>query len=267
MLDAKLTPRWIHFAPDPQGRQLVRPYTPAIELRCALESALLHRRPAAIFIDEAQHLTRMSSGRRVADQLEVIKSLASCTRTTHVLLGTYDLLTLRHLNGQLGRRSQDIHFRRYRAECAEDVRIFKNALLTFQKHLPLSDPPDLIAQWELLYERSVGCVGILKEWLERALVTALKDGSETLKGKHLESTALSATQCEKIVLEAHEGEKLLLAADQARPRLRALLGLEKAPDRSPVNTLHHQKRVGLRKPARDRIGDTSTSSRSAHCGV
>ncbi len=256
MLDAKLKPHWIHFVHDSQGRQLVRPHTPARELRYALESAIRHRRPAAVLIDEAQHLTRMSSGRRVADQLEVIKSLANCTRTIHILLGTYDLLALRHLNGQLGRRSLDIHFRRYNAESQDDVRMFKNAVLTFQKQLPLDEQPDLLSAWDLLYERSVGCIGILKEWLDPALIASLRECFGKL-------TALSAAQCEKIAVEAHEGQTQLLAADQVRPRLRELLGLGGSTTASANTAPHHGKRVGQRKPKRDRIGQASALPRSA----
>src|SRR5260370_22574814 len=59
MLDAKLKPHWIHFVHDSQGRQLVRPHTPASELRYELESAILHRRPAAVHFDEATLIIRI----------------------------------------------------------------------------------------------------------------------------------------------------------------------------------------------------------------
>ena len=269
MLDCKLKPKWIHFAHDSQGQQLVRPDASAAQLRQALESAVQHRRPAAILIDEAQHLTRMASGRRLADQLEVIKSLANCTRTVHVLLGTYDLLAFRHLNGQLSRRSLDIHFRRYSAESQDDIRVFKSTVLTFQRHLPLDEQPDLLPLWELLYERSVGCIGILKEWLDRALIAALREGCKTLTARHLEATALSAARCEKIAVEAHEGERQLLSADQARPRLRELLGLggSAAVAAAYARTPHPRRRVGQRKPKRDPIGQPAGLSRTACHGV
>jgi energy-coupling factor transporter ATP-binding protein EcfA2 len=45
----------------------------------AVEQALHFRRPVAVLLDEAQHLARMSSGRRLSDQLDVIKSIANCT--------------------------------------------------------------------------------------------------------------------------------------------------------------------------------------------
>ena len=264
MLDCKLSAKWIHFAHDSQGQQLVRPDATSDELRHALESAIVHRRPAALLIDEAQHLTRMSSGRRLADQLEVIKSLANCTRTVHVLLGTYDLLALRHLNGQLGRRTIDIHFRRYSAESPNDVRTFKNIVLTFQRQLPMDEPASLLPFWDLLFERSVGCIGILKDWLVRAVIAALKEGCTTLTFRHLEATALSVAQCEKIAVEAHEGETQAYSVDQARPRLRELLGLGESPAPSAdtgEKTPHRRKRVGQRRPKRDPVGQPATLQR------
>ena len=270
MLDRKMKPNWVHLLQDSHGQQLLGPRAPAGELRHALESAILHRRPVAVLVDEAQHVTRIASGRKLADQLEVIKSLANCTQTTHVLLGTYDLLTLRHLNGQLGRRSLDIHFRRYAADSRDDVRVFKNAVLTFQRHLPLAEEPDLLSVWDLLYERSVGCIGILKEWLDRALIAALKEGRLTLTCQHLETTALSPSQCEKIALEANEGEAQLLRAEQVRPRLRELLGLSASVDVRSEGIPPRQRkrvRVGHRKPKRDQIGQAQSLSRIVCHGV
>jgi len=257
MLDHKRQPNWIHMIQDSRSQHLLGPRSAAIELRHALESAIIHRRPAAILVDEAQHLTRIASGKRLADQLEVIKSLANCTRTVHVLLGTYDLLRLRQLNGQLARRSLDIHFSRYCAENPKDLRMFKNVVLTFQQQLPLDEPPDLVALWDLLYERSVGCIGLLKEWLDRALIATLKEGCATMALRHLEATALTASQCEKIAVEAHEGEAQLSSGNQVQSRLRVLLGLADQSDasqpRKPFGRNTHQQ-VGRRKPKRDQVG-------------
>jgi len=169
----------------------------------------------------------------VIDQLEVIKSLANCTQTVHILLGTYDLLRLRQLNGQLGRRSLDIHFSRYSAESQVDLRIFKNIILTFQERLPLDEQPDLVPLWDLLYERSVGCVGILKEWLDRALIASLKEGCETMAARHLETTALSASQCEKIAVEALRKE-YRSQAEAGAGIAAAIEGAYKTGDRAAV---------------------------------
>src|SRR5262249_38403223 len=62
----------------------------------AVEQALRYRRPRAILIDEAQHLFTPASGRRLEDQLNVLKSLANRSNTVHVLCGTYELLRIRN---------------------------------------------------------------------------------------------------------------------------------------------------------------------------
>ncbi|NJN92533.1 MAG: hypothetical protein HC878_20695 [Leptolyngbyaceae cyanobacterium SL_5_14] len=138
-----------------------------LKLRLALESALRYRQPAAFYIDEAQNFGKVASGRKLQDQTDCIKSLANLAQTRFILCGIYDLLSLRNLNGQICRRSQSIHFSRYLANSKSDLIAFKGTLLTLQKHLPLAEPPDLIEHWEFCYERSIGCIGILKELLLR----------------------------------------------------------------------------------------------------
>ncbi len=176
------------------------------QLRFALEQSLRHRRPAAVLIDEAQHLTKIASGRKLSDQLDCLKSLASLSGCLHVLFGTYELLPFRNLSAQLSRRSLDLHFRRYRAEQAEEATAFQRVILSFQRHLPLAEEPDLCHRWEYLYARSIGCVGVLKDWLRRALAAALEEGARTLTEQCLEGQAWSAECCLKMAQEAMEGE-------------------------------------------------------------
>jgi energy-coupling factor transporter ATP-binding protein EcfA2 len=242
-----------------------------MELGYAVEQALRHRRPPVVFVDEAQHLARIASGRRLSDQLDVIKSIANRTETVHVLLGTYELLAFRNLSAQLSRRSMDLHFQRYRADSAEDRQVFRSVLLTFQKQLPFTEAEtDLMAMWEFLYERSIGCVGILKEWLMRACVRAIKHGTATLSPEHLEKTALSISQCEKVLAESREGETQLNDHADARLRLRTLLGIEPRscgsvhpePDRIPASQKRTKGKPGQRAPRRDPI----TQEAAAYAG-
>lgn len=237
-----------------------------LDLSHAAELALRHRRPPVVFVDEAQHLARIASGRRLSDQLDVIKSIANRTQTVHVLLGTYELLAFRNLSAQLSRRSIDLHFQRYSAASAEDRRVFQNILLTFQKQLPFSEPGiDLVSNWDFLYERSVGCVGILKEWLMRACVHAIKHGAGAFCREHLEKTALSISQCEKILAESREGESRLHDNEDSRRRFRTLLGIESqacGTTPEPAPTSHNPKsgRVGQRTPRRDPIQEQAMAA-------
>lgn len=225
-------------------------------LRRALEHALTYRRPAAFIVDEAQHLLKMASGRRLQDQMDCLKSLADHGQTVHVLLGTYDLLALQTLNGQVIRRGITLHFPRYRADSPTDVLAFQRVLVSFEHQLPVRQRPDLLGLWPYCFERSVGCVGILKDWLTRALATALTEEAATVTQAHLVRHALSAAACERIVSEALYGEEQLMERAEAASHLRLRLGLEDrgtaqgaradAPSRRPG-------RPGERRPTRDAL--------------
>jgi energy-coupling factor transporter ATP-binding protein EcfA2 len=234
----------------------------------AVEQALHFRRPVAVLLDEAQHLARMSSGRRLSDQLDVIKSLANCTRTVHVLLGTYELLAFRNLSAQLSRRSIDIHFPRYHVDDSNDRKIFLAVLRSFEQQIPLSEPPRLVEAWEYLYERSIGCVGVLKDWLVRALTGVFRRNANALTLRDLQAQAPSVAQCDKMLSEALEGEVSLREDAEGSKRLRTRLGFDcretsrassstGAARQVAIETTSRQKRLrrpGQRHPHRDPIG-------------
>jgi energy-coupling factor transporter ATP-binding protein EcfA2 len=233
------------------------------QLQQSFENAIRYRRPAAVIIDEAQHLARMACGRKLSDQLDVIKSIASRTQTVQVLIGTYELLAFRNLSGQLSRRSVDLHFLRYRAEEQADLEIFRSIVFTFQAQLPIDSGFDLCGIWDFLYERSLGCVGVLKDWLMRAVITTLRSGGADLKQRVLEKSALSASQCEKILAEAREGELRLAENDAAQSRLRRLLNLdaglplpahEESTETEIAPTRINRHKPGMRDPKRDPVG-------------
>lgn len=176
-------------------------------LREVVEKALLHCKPKGALIDEAQHMCVMTSGRRLVNQPDSIKSIANRTETTHILFGSYDLLVLRNLNGQLARRTIQLHFRRYDIRSAEDIKVFKNILKQFQAHIPLKETVDLAANWEFIYSRSVGC--IVKEWLNRSLSMVLDEKGSSLEMRHLVASALSTSQANRLLTDAFAGEEKL----------------------------------------------------------
>jgi energy-coupling factor transporter ATP-binding protein EcfA2 len=237
-------------------------------MRFASEQTLRHRRPVAVLLDDAQHFGIISSGRKLLDQLNTIKSLADESQVTHVLCGTYELTPLRNLNGQLSRRSIDIHFGRYHIDEEKSRQEYINVLYTFQQHLPVSKPPDLVARWDYFYERTLGCVGVLKDWLTRSLALALDSNSSTLPLNCLERRALSVNQCATMLREAIAGEKELIESEGERHRLRKNLGLDEGalnkvqgnsvtPALEQISTIHRtqrKRRVGARNPVRDKIG-------------
>jgi AAA domain len=264
LIDRKLSQQIRNSFRDGCGIALRESRVSGLELRMALEGALIHRRPAAFFIDEAQHLAKMKSGRKLQDQLDSIKSLAGSSNTLHVLIGTYELLPFRNLSAQLSRRSIDIHFPRYHAEKSEDYTSFRNIVFTLQRHLPLSGESDLLSHIEYCYERSIGCVGLVKDWLTRALALALNQGADAVDLNTLERTAWSLDQSERMAREAVDGESEVAEKGQKRERLQQLLqmGATTASAAPPppcvsLSPPQQHRRVGLRKPVRDVIGVTS----------
>jgi hypothetical protein len=240
--------------------------TDTAALRLLFEQALKHRKPYAILIDEAEHIAKAARGSKLLDQLDHLKSLAIMSQVVHVLVGTYDLMVFRNLSAQLSRRSIDVHFSRYHATNEADVRAFKSVLWSFQRNLPVEEEPDLLQHWKYCYERTIGCVGVLKDWFTRALAEALERGEKSLSRPLLEQYALSVDRCGQMVSEAVAGETALTEDDQAAYRLRVRLGLEQRPterhrpalqendrqERSVPSPRRHA-RVGQRKPARDPV--------------
>ncbi|MDV3348835.1 ATP-binding protein [Leptothoe sp. LEGE 181152] len=233
-------------------------------LRLAFETSLQQRHPDAFFIDEAQNVGKMSSGRRLKEQPDSLKSIANLTNNQFILVGTYELVMLRDLSAQLTRRSTNIHFPRYRMDGPQDEKIFRSIVRSFQRHLPLETEPNLLDHWELCYERSLGCVGILKDWLSRTLGSVLSnDGhDQELTIRDLERHAFSIDQSMKMLTEITEEERRL------RPRtsqdeLRAALGMDFPKDTAPKHkTIEKAKRkaVGTPKPKRRPVGKAKDAS-------
>src|SRR5271157_6014305 len=286
-----------HLGENTDRRLVATGKVPGSDYRYAVEQALRYRRPVAVMIDEAQHLAKMTSGRRLLDQLDVIKSIANITCIPHVLFGTYDLLAFRNLNGQLSRRSIDIHFPRYNAGRSQDRQAFRSVVqafehqiplpeppdlqrylmferldhtpksLAFEHQIPLPEPPDLLKHWEYLYERSIGCVGILKQWLMKVLFSVLGQEQTTITRQQLERHALSVSQCAKLVAEIFEGEERVKESAEERLFLRSHLGLElKSSETDPPTariTRAGAKKPGQRTPVRDPIGNVESMCATA----
>ncbi len=238
------------------------------DLGWALEQALLHRKPKIFFIDEAHHMLMLASGHKLTDLPEAIKSLSNRTSVVHGLIGTYELLTLHDVGDQLSRRSVYVHFPRYHVDDTQDRETWNSVVWGFQLRMPLPIQPDLISHWDYCYERSLGCVGILKNWLRNALFDAMTEGATTVQLKHLEQRALSVAQWRNILKKIKEGEKNQSQIEASASQLRMELGLPvkttsldnshtQIPSEAQLdNRIHQSKRknVGQPKPKRRQVG-------------
>ncbi len=218
------------------------------ELRHALEEALARREVRAVILDEAQHLMKVGSGRgagKLLDQLDWIKSMTNVTGVLHILIGTYELLNFQNLSGQASRRGLEVHFPRYLFQHEQDRLDFQGVLLALLKQVPLhTDIETLMQQWFYFYERSIGCVGVLKDWLIRTVAATLHDGGDTLSLERLSEHALQVGQCERMAIDAIEGEQKLGYMASRREQLWRLLQMETA---QPSMTVAHPSPETLSK--------------------
>jgi DNA polymerase III delta prime subunit len=224
LVDIEATETWEKKG---RGRSKTAQFNDSPELRHALEEAMIKRGVQAVILDEAQHLMKIGTGSnagKLLDQLDWIKSMTNVTGVLHILIGTYELLNFRNLSGQASRRGLDIHFPRYLYQNEQDRLDFQAALLALLKQVPLkTDIPSLMQDWVYFYEHSIGCVGVLKDWLIRTVAAALHDGTETLTLKQLHEHTLTLAQCERMALDATEGEQKLSYMESRREHLWHLL--------------------------------------------
>ncbi|HVB25114.1 MAG TPA: AAA family ATPase [Ktedonobacteraceae bacterium] len=204
-------------AAPPKRRRMSRAATESNdvpELREGAQAAMYRHGVRVIFLDEAHHLLMGRSGTQgstLQEQLEWLKSLGSKTGVLYVLVGTYDLFNFGKLNGQIVRRCLPVHFPRYQLEREVDCVEFQSALLELLRRMPLTCEAErwVTDHWLYFYECSVGCIGVLKDWLLRAVSTALDDGLTRLSLDCVQDHALPVDIYRQMALDAYEGEQKL----------------------------------------------------------
>ncbi len=230
----QLDPEFMHQMPrasfgiDIESGRMVRPRTSSgqslASLRTAVERGLRARGTQLLVIDEAAHIIRQTSARRLEIQLDTLKSLANACGAQILLIGAYDLYQLMSLSGQLSRRTHVLHFERYRQDRPEDERAFLSCIRKFQSALPHLWGDNLLAHAEALHENTVGCVGTLSAILMRTarLIENKEGGSWSVDA--LRHSLLTDAQHKSILGETLDGEITVI------PGL--LRNLPKAPRRS-----------------------------------
>lgn len=184
----------------------------------------------------------------------------------------------------MARRGLDVHFARYQMEDKNDCLAFRNAFSSLLKQIPLQvDHDALIQHWWYFFEGSIGCIGILKQWLARALYRALREGSPELTRTHLEKSVLPDAKWERMRADAQSGEAEFQYAEGQDSYLSELASMPtfvpKQPDSaSPSTTTPEdgtvdQKKskpkghVGEPSPRRDQVGTAQQEGEATHCSL
>jgi energy-coupling factor transporter ATP-binding protein EcfA2 len=228
----RLMPLALQSTPRP-GRT-VRDVGEWLELREAVEYALMRLQVQAVFIDEAQHLMRVEAPLKPVDQLDWLKSMTNTTKVLHILVGNYELYDFRNLNGQAARRGRDLHFPRYHADKKSECEEFVGALRYVLERVPLiCDVDELLLHWRWFLDWSVGCIGILRDWVVDTVAALCDEGATTLTIDALHVAALQPDQRVRLEREARAGEhKVEVGKTTSHQQLQELLGpVSQTPER------------------------------------
>jgi len=108
---------------------------------------------------------------------------------------------------------------------------------------------------EHCYAQSAGCVGVLKDWLNRALALALDAALPTLTEAVLNQASLALPTRLQLAREIQAGEAAFATTHQQQAELHALLGIPPADAMAPPAP--RSRRAGRRQQTRDTTSDAA----------
>ena len=248
-----------------------------LEMRNAVEYAFALLQVKVVFVDEAQHLLAADPRSRPTAQLDWLKTLANRTNVLHVLVGNFDLYECCHLNGQVVRRMRDHQFPRYHLDNQKECEEFVGALKSLLECAPLTvDMPALLTRWRWFGEWSLGCVGVLGDWIVDTVDALWSTGETVLTVEALTRHALQPDQRARLEMEARTGEyRVARAKAQSELELQQFLGtsahdgkLIPANPAPLVTDAPGQERKGgriERAAQRDPVGDQIPTTTTSKC--
>ncbi|MBI2518165.1 MAG: ATP-binding protein [Opitutae bacterium] len=258
------------MAPPPdaeKAQQILKPLSPEAAQRLSndrlfrrLQRTIQHRRPKALIFDEAQHLLRVASSQSLVNQLEHIKYIADETQTLHVLFGTYELTSLMDLSSALIRRREVVHFPRYIYDAndpAGSLEGFAKVVAEFARDLQNACDFELLEEVPYLYQGSVGCVGVLRDWLFRAFTKSTGAPGRKITKGILEQTILASSDRLELIKDAKAGEKYFSSRSLCDEEYLKELGFLALEDSSPGATAGEAPKASkpfTRTPHNDQTG-------------
>lgn len=203
-----------------------------------------------ILIDEIQHIFKYG-GKSGEKNMDILKGMANISGCRFIGLGTYEISFSLARSAQLARRVGVLDYPAYSLNRSEDIDDFGAAYLGLLAHMPIELDPIVIKNVKSVFLGSCGCIGILKEWLGRALSLALKEKKKMLTISHLRETKLHNSQLKIIAEEIREGEAFFEEPEDEE--LWGILGgLDGGLKPKPKKTT--SKYPGRRNPTRDKVG-------------
>ena len=204
-----------------------------------------------LVIDEACSLLKSDAGRTLPDQLDVLRELADLSTFNVVLVSTFRIVEYVTSSSELNRRLTQVLLPRYLAAsdelgCEEDYVNFCRVAASLMERVPeWARMPLGRTTCRRLYNGSLGCVGVLADWWERALARAAK-AQRSLAWVDFERSALSRDDRARMQRDVRlAAEYLALRGDISLDCLP-----DDLPDPSPPPVFDSTPKRRRRKPRR-----------------
>lgn len=187
-------------------------------MREVLEPMIENRNVRVLILDEAVHLLRFQ---KLDEVMDTLKSLSDIGNMKLLLIGSYDIVELMSSYGQVARRSEIVHYRRYIPvktpptvkdgveQLNADQVEFKKVLKLFEDLWPAKEVPNLQIAWFQWMLQTLGCVGLLKLTLLRLAALQLKARGEKLRLPMLKKIFKTKKALEVLERETSKGESEL----------------------------------------------------------
>jgi hypothetical protein len=223
------------------------------DLRKDLEMRLKDYNVKYILLDEVQHLFKYG-GMASQRSLDILKNISNKTDCRFICLGTYETMFSVDQSAQLSRRIMTIEFPSYSIDSERDYKNFLAAYSGLLAHIPMEISEDLNNFRKSAFLGCCGCIGILKEWLNRAMIRSLSEKA-ILSSSHLKSTRLKGSQLKSIAQEIREGK--LYFDEPGDDEILELLSMRDRQKQNRNNRSSPRRNTspkpGVRKPKRDEI--------------
>ena len=174
----------------------------------------------------------------------------------------------RNLSGQAARRGRDLHFPRYHLESKLECEEFVGALRYLLERVPLlCDLDDLLFHWYWFAEWSIGCVGILRDWVVDTVAALCEEGKTTLTIEALREYALQPDQRVRLGMEVRAGErKVEVGKARSEQQLQELTGNGAKPPQTASNQTGNSvpQAVPVPVPAPPKTPKARKIERAAH---
>ncbi len=174
--------------------------------RNSLVNGLKNRKTKYLFVDESQHTEYARKSSEVAlAVMDSWKSMANDADIILVIIGAYPILEITRKSNHLVGRRYLVHLKRYMKNL-EDVREFAVIVSSFGK--AIGEEEVLVDNLDILHKGSLGCIGLLKKWLIKALAHSFVKNKK-LSRKILIETISTDDDLRGASAEILSGEKLL----------------------------------------------------------